>query len=73
MGVLSVDGIIMDENYCLLDDKHSIDKTEEDTIVETVKISNKYLEKQGIYTDCWYQMNELDKIYQLNDNNIIKK
>ncbi len=66
-GVLSVNGDIVDEDYCLLDDKHGIDRVEEDTIVETIKLSSNYLKERGIFTDCWYQMNELDKLYQKSD------
>ena len=44
-GSLSVFGEKVNENMCFLGEEHNIDPVEEDTFIETFKLSKKYLEK----------------------------
>lgn len=46
-GTLKVNNIEMDNNICVLNEKHSIDIVPTDTIIRTFKISKKYLENNN--------------------------
>lgn len=47
-GTLSINGVSMNINECLIGESHSIDPVPELTIIKTIKISNKKLNKGPI-------------------------
>ena len=45
-GTLSIDGAICDENVCLIDEEHCIDKVQTITIIKTLKVSKELLNQK---------------------------